>query len=148
MSSYQDFGDAQIKHLELIQSVIGRLGNNGFLMKGWTLTVAGVFFGFAVNTETWQLACASVLPTLAFWGLDTYFLRAERLFRDLYRRVAAADGSVPPFYMGATASSFVAESPADVAAFWGTLRRPILSVFYGAVIFAAGLVVLIILADG
>lgn len=42
MSNYQDFDEARIKHLELIQAVIGRLGINGFLMKGWALTVAGV----------------------------------------------------------------------------------------------------------
>lgn len=26
----------------------------------------------------------SLLPTLAFWGLDAYYLRQERLFRALY----------------------------------------------------------------
>lgn len=40
---YESFEDRRIKHLELIQAVVGRLGNDGFLMKGWALTVAGAF---------------------------------------------------------------------------------------------------------
>lgn len=147
MAGYQDFEPARVKHLELIQAVIARLGSNGFLVKGWAITVAGVFFGFAVNSENWQLALASILPTLAFWGLDAYFLRAERLFRELYRRVVVGDEAVAPFFMAATGPDFVAGAPEDVAAFWRTFfGRPALSVFYGAIVAAAGLVILIVFA--
>lgn len=33
----------EIKHLELIQAVVTRLANGSFLIKGWTMTVAGIF---------------------------------------------------------------------------------------------------------
>ena len=33
--------DGRIKHLELIQMVVARMGNNSFLIKGWSLTVTG-----------------------------------------------------------------------------------------------------------
>jgi hypothetical protein len=40
---------AWLKHLEFIQAVITRLANDSFLRKGWALTVAGAFYGFAVK---------------------------------------------------------------------------------------------------
>ena len=39
----------------------------------------------AINSEDWILPVA-FLPAVAFWGLDGYFLRQERLFRRLYDR--------------------------------------------------------------
>ncbi len=80
MSEKPELGDERIRHLELIQSVIGRLGNDSFLVKGWAITVAGVFFGFAVAQKEWQLALMSSLTTLAFWRLDAYFLRRSGCF--------------------------------------------------------------------
>lgn len=38
-----------MKHLEFIQTVIGRLSTNAFLMKGWALTVSAAFFGFSAK---------------------------------------------------------------------------------------------------
>lgn len=149
VASYGDFDEGRTKHLELVQAVIARLAGNGFLMKGWAVTVAGVFFGFAVNVERWQLAVASALPTVMFWGLDAYFLRAERLFRELYRRVAIGDPGVAPFFMGATGRSFRQCADADTANYWRTfLRRPVLVVFYVGLLLAAGAVAVVIAVDG
>src|SRR6266511_2455864 len=89
--SHQPLGDAQVKHLEFIQAVIGRLANNSFLMKGWALTVAGLIFGFTSKRGSWRIAAAAFLPVAAFWGLDAYFLRQERLFRRLYDAVRRSD---------------------------------------------------------
>ncbi len=77
---YQSFDDKQIKHLEMIQAVVARLAGNSFLIKGWALTLTGAFLGFAVNKSSSGLAAAALIPIVFFWGLDTYYLRAERLF--------------------------------------------------------------------
>jgi len=66
-----------------------------------------VFFGFAVNSDNLWLPVASFLPTLTFWGLDAYFLRAERLFRKLYGQVRQGNERVAPFYMSATSPTFI-----------------------------------------
>ncbi|MEJ3652527.1 hypothetical protein WEH80_06035 [Actinomycetes bacterium KLBMP 9759] len=76
-----------VKHLELIQSVVTRLATNSFLIKGWTLTVSAAAFGFAVNRIDWKLATAGALVVLGFWVLDGYYLRQERLFRHMYNHV-------------------------------------------------------------
>lgn len=140
-SGYESFEDQRIKHLEMLQAVIGRLGNDSFLVKGWAVTVAGVFFGFAVNKEDVGLAVASVLPTLLFWGLDTYFLRAERLFRALYDQVRKRAAEVEPFFMAATATSFVGALPPgqqrDAGSWRKTLWSGTLLTFYGGLLLSA-----------
>lgn len=141
---YDDFGDARTKHLELIQGVISRLATNSFLIKGWALTSAGVFAGFTVETGNALLGAVSVLLTIAFWGLDTSFLRSERLFRALFDRVRIGDKNYPPFYMSATSPGFVAVARRNDKSWGRVVRRPTLSVFYGSIAVATLLVVLIV----
>ncbi|WP_330258911.1 hypothetical protein OG586_13970 [Streptomyces murinus] len=89
----------EIKHLELIQAVVTRLANGSFLIKGWTMTVAGIFFGLAANNWSWKIATTGIIPIVGFWLLDSYYLRQERLFRKLYDDVRKSDPSVEPFSM-------------------------------------------------
>jgi hypothetical protein len=91
--------EQQIKHLELIQGVIGRLANDSFLMKGWALTVSGAFFGFSAKDLDWRVALMGLMPLVVFWGLDGYFLSRERMFRALYDAVRRGDAAVEPFSM-------------------------------------------------
>lgn len=140
-----DRSPGTIKHLEFIQAVIGRLGNNGFLIKGWAITVAGLFFGFAVNSTDWRLGVASVMPILLFWGIDAYFLWAERRFRSLYALVARGDGRVPPFYMAATSDDFESFFEGETSSYFKTLiLRPELWAFYGALLVSAAVIVLFV----
>lgn len=141
MYTYSDFSEARLRHLELIQEVVKRLAGNGFRMKSWSVTLVGVFLGLAVDSGNWGLALASIAPTIVFWGLDGYFLRSERLFRELYRRVASLDEELEPFFMGATSKGFVRSAPDDISDYWGTVTgRPVLYVFYGGLVGAACLV--------
>jgi hypothetical protein len=69
-------------HLEMIQTTIARMSNHSFLLKGWSATLASGLL--ALTTEKDYLL--AFLPAIAFWLLDAYFLRQERLFRGLYDR--------------------------------------------------------------
>ncbi|MFJ8902143.1 hypothetical protein [Streptomyces sp. NPDC102370] len=89
----------EIKHLEFIQAVVTRLGNGSFLIKGWTMTVAVVFFGVSANNPSWKVAAAGLIPITGFWLLDGYFLRQERLFRKLYDDVRKPAVDVELFSM-------------------------------------------------
>lgn len=144
MDTYEEFDDRRIKHLELIQAVISRLGNNGFLTKGWALTVAGALMGFAVSSGRAWLSAVSLLPTVLFWWLDGFFLRAERIFRCLYDRVRDGDDQVPPFFMSAMSPRFTDlltnEQRAQISRS-KILRRPALVYFYAAIAIAAVAVV-------
>ncbi len=149
MPAYNDFNEERIKHLDLIQAVVARLGGNGFLIKGWALTVAGVFLGFALERQSVLLIVASVGLTVVFWGLDAYFLRSERLFRELYRRVRLLDAAIPPFFMSATHPDFAEASKKRVSGFWATmLGRPALRWFYGAILAGSLVVAVTMLLSG
>ena len=78
-----------IKHLEMTQAVINRLGSNSFLLKGWSMTVI-VAIMVLITRYDMQNPCivlAVLFPVLGFWILDGYFLWQERLFRQVYDEV-------------------------------------------------------------
>lgn len=149
METYDAFEERQVKHLEMVQAVISRLAGNSFLIKGWAVTITAAFLGFAVSSKQWELAAASLLPTVTFWGLDAYFLRAERLFRVLYERIRKRD-DVPPFFMGATSLACVERARGNdrrgPTSWIGTVASITLGGFYGALVAAAAVVVVVVLS--
>jgi len=79
--------DKQLKHLELIQGVITRMGGNLFTLRGWMITLivglSALFLEFGRN----ELQIILVLVILIFWTHDGYFLALERSYRHLYNKV-------------------------------------------------------------
>jgi hypothetical protein len=143
MSVYADFEENRVKHLEMIQAVISRLGTNSFLVKGWAVTVSGAFLGFAVAGKEWGLALAGVLPVMLFWYLDAYFLRAERCFRTLHEAVRTGSPATSPFVMAATHLDFGHSAP-DIS--WNkVLFSNTLFVFYGTLCLSSVIVLTAIL---
>ncbi|MFA3873175.1 hypothetical protein ABS735_05740 [Streptomyces sp. MMCC 100] len=92
--------DARIKHLELLQATVNRLGTNSFLIKGWAMTVSGGLTAAAMGGAGWPVALIALMMTAGFWLLDCYYLEKERLFRSLYERssITPAD-RIPLFTM-------------------------------------------------
>ena len=78
-----------VKHLEMTQAVINRLGSNGFWVKSWSiiLIVAGLVLIATQDNQNPYFVLALILPVLGFWILDGYFLRQERLFRQIYDEI-------------------------------------------------------------
>lgn len=80
--------DAKLKHLEFIQSAIGRMSSHSSLYKGWAVTVAvGLSALAAVNTRA-ALLFIAIVSNLLFWGLDGYYLWLERAFVKLHNEVS------------------------------------------------------------
>jgi hypothetical protein len=126
----------RVKHLEFIQAAIARLGNNSFLIKGWTLTIAAAIFVVLANRLAWATALVGLVPLVAFWALDGYFLWQERLFRCLYDDARKPDAAVELMSMN-TAPYLPLESW-RAAVLSGTLM-----LFYGGLtVINLGLVVL------
>lgn len=109
------------KHMDYLQTVIGRLAGNSFLLKGWCVTLTVALMGFAFTREEPALAALGVVATVALWIVDAYFLRWERGYRDLFREVAA--GRIGGFLMDA--SSFAKVN------LWRIAFRGTLAFFYG-----------------
>lgn len=78
-----------IKHLEMTQAVINRLGRNSVLLKGWSMTVivATMILIARYDVQNPCIVLAVMFPVLGFWILDGYFLWQERLFRQVYDEV-------------------------------------------------------------
>ena len=78
-----------LEHLKIIQGVINRLGNNSFLVKGWSMTiiVAAMVLIAKEDVENAYFVLGLIFPVLGFWILDGYFIRQERLFRHLYNEI-------------------------------------------------------------
>jgi hypothetical protein len=84
--------DERIAHLGFIQGAINRMGNNSFLVKGWTVALVAGLFALAAKDSRAAFVYIAIFPTLVFWILDCFYLREEQLFRKLYEGVA--DGTV------------------------------------------------------
>ncbi|HIF9205526.1 TPA: hypothetical protein ACX6S8_003937 [Photobacterium damselae] len=80
--------EQKIAHLTFIQGVINRMGQNSFLLKGWSITVVAALFALAAQGANKQFVLIAYFPALMFWLLDGYFLYQERLFRKLYEKVS------------------------------------------------------------
>jgi hypothetical protein len=150
---YQSFEEGRIKHMEAIQGVVARLSDNSSKVKGWAIPVAGAFLGLSLNSHEIRLALAALIPTIAFWVVDTYYLRSERLFRALYDQVRKRDEHVEPFFMSATSREFVdrvrngqTTSDEAVASFWKTAVRRTLALCYLSLIAGSGIIIVILLA--
>ena len=78
-----------VKHLEMTQMVINRLGRNSFLLKNWSMTVlvAAIVLIARENIHGSYFALMLFVPIAGFWFLDGYFLRQERLFRQIYEEI-------------------------------------------------------------
>lgn len=81
--------EMKVAHLNMIQGIINRMANNSFLLKGWSITVISALFALATQNKENNFLYLSLLPCLMFWYLDAYFLRQERLYRQLYQYIAS-----------------------------------------------------------
>lgn len=81
-------------HLTFIQGVITRMNTNSFQIKGLAIVVTTVLLGaYASSINVWYIY-ASIVPTIIFWVLDSYYLLLERKFRELYKDVSGINNSV------------------------------------------------------
>jgi hypothetical protein len=67
------------------------MAEHSFQMKAWSVGVATAAIGFAAATESLpDAAILGIVPIVAFWGLDGYYLMLERGMRAIYDRVRVA----------------------------------------------------------
>ncbi len=86
--------DDQLKYLEFLQATIARMASNSFVVKGWSVALGTAVLGFSVKDGNWALALIAMLPALAFWALDSYYLMLERQFRGLWVKALKPDATL------------------------------------------------------
>ena len=82
--------EKKINHLNMIQGVITRMGNNSFALKGWAVGIMIAVYAFAGNSSV-KAVIVTLMPLLVFWCIDTYYLMLERKYRCLYDDVRIKD---------------------------------------------------------
>ncbi len=123
-----------VKHLEMIQAIIERMGNNSFVIKGWSSTSIGALFAFWFsNTSMWYILLLNFCVTILFWFHDAYYLSLERQFRRLYDEVRLSD----------IETDFRMTPKQEEEDFLIALFRPILKYTYGLIVIAT-LILLIV----
>jgi len=118
--------ELRLRHLDMIQAVVARQGQNSFAVRGWSVTVVSAVFAVAVTQDEAPRATVLVAlaPTLIFWAMDAYYLWQERLFRALYAdaarraRDAASEPDVQLFDLN------TGPYLATVTSWWRTLFQP------------------------
>lgn len=73
----------KISHLNMIQNIITRMGNNSFALKGWAVGIMIAVYAFAGKSNV-RAVIVTLMPLVAFWFIDTYYLMLERKYRCLY----------------------------------------------------------------
>lgn len=76
----------KISHLQMIQSIIDRMGKNSFSLKGWAVGVMVAIYAFAGQNYN-KAVIVTLIPLIIFWILDAYYLMLERKYRRLYDEV-------------------------------------------------------------
>lgn len=101
--------EEKMKHLEMIQGVINRMASNSFMLKGWAVTLVAGVFALVGNDAEKIYYIIAYIPIIVFWGLDSFYLLQERLYRGLYEKVRILDNSDIDFSMKATEAEFGSE---------------------------------------
>lgn len=98
--------EKKLKHLGMIQAVINRMANNSFMLKGWTVTLVAGIFALASKDADKMYFLIAYIPLIIFWGLDSYYLLQERLYRSLYDKVRVQEDCEIDFSLKATTKEF------------------------------------------
>lgn len=126
--------EKKLKHLEIVQNVIGRMANNSFFIKGWCITLVSALLALESQNTNTKLITVTLLPLIMFWVLDAYFLKREHLFRKLYEEVCLTKETEISFSMDTSAVKNKANS------FPKILFSRTLVLFYGTILLAIILV--------
>ncbi|MFU2077987.1 hypothetical protein [Avibacterium endocarditidis] len=70
------------KEIDLLQACITRMANNSFVIKGWAITLVSLIL--TLNNNQSKFNWIIIIPILAFWYLDAFFLNTERVYRTQY----------------------------------------------------------------
>lgn len=102
--------ESKIRHLEMIQSIIQRMANDCFALKGWAVTLVAGIFALASKDADKMYFLVAYVPVLVFWGLDAYYLRQERLYRALYNKTRTKDEKDIDFDMNTSPTELHSET--------------------------------------
>ena len=116
------------QHLSFIQGVITRMNSNSFSMKGWMVAIvsalAAVYASDATNPCGYIYFVIAIPVVLIFCGLDAYYLKMEKQYRDLYNKVLESP----------TTTDFDMDVRGYKRTLWQAFKSPSVWILYSSVI--------------
>jgi hypothetical protein len=115
--------EMRMKHLELVQNAITRMGANNANLKGYCMTMVAAVIGLSAAVSKEQIILYTLPLVLAFAVLDSAYLALERGFRNHFDSVrkqeldARPDFHIYPEYSGFIGCFF----SWSVAGFYGSI---------------------------
>ena len=70
------------------------MAKNSFLLKGWAITILAAIFILAEKEANIYFLFMALIPLLAFWGLDSFYLQLERKYRMLFKKICKEDSDI------------------------------------------------------
>src|ERR1700682_923628 len=89
----------RIRHLELLQTVVTRMAQNSFQLKGWGVVLVSALLALGGKEIERSIIYAAYVPLVLFAVLDAGYLVQEKNFRALYDLVRQGDPRVQSFDM-------------------------------------------------
>jgi hypothetical protein len=127
--------EKKLKHLELIQGVITRMGGNLFTLRGWMITLVVALSAAFLEFDRNELQVILVLVVLIFWVHDAYYLSLERGYRHLYNKVRKQKEEVVDFSMDTSEFSKLRDTSV-----WYCMLSSTLAYFYVPVLLIIGVI--------
>ena len=84
----------------MIEAIIERMGRNSFQLKGWAVTLVTIIGALSATGTDRRFFIVTIIPLIAFWALDSYYLQIERKYKELYKNVATKPEEEIDFNMG------------------------------------------------
>lgn len=128
-----DSWEKKVKHLEMIERIIERMGRNSFQLKGWTVALVTAIIALSTQETNGKTLILSIIPSVAFWLLDSFYLQVERKYRKLYEIIAKKDENEIDFNMD-TKIIEVPDDEESIIAYGGCFFSKTELSFYGAII--------------
>lgn len=76
-----------LKEIDLVQSCINRMAANSFDIKKWSVGIIAILAGLLKQnmlSHNCKVGVLFLMVIIAFWGLDAFFLKTEKLYRKKY----------------------------------------------------------------
>lgn len=100
--------EMRMKHLELIQNAISRMGVNGANLKGYCMTIVAALIGLSAAVSKEQILIYSIPVVVGLSFLDAAYLALERGFRNHYDQIRKMTwDSEPDFHVYPESTSII-----------------------------------------
>ena len=127
--------EKKMKHLEMVEGIIERMGNNSFQLKGWAVTLVSIIGALSAQGSDRRFFLLSFLPLAAFWLLDSFYLQKERKYRILYKNISIKEESNIDFNMD-TRNIVMSGKEASRICYFKCLFSITEVLFYGVIVVA------------